>query len=66
MKPFVTGGLGGAMTLIMATSAMAQTAYDDATCRQWAAGGTAHKSVDVIFHYLIQCRGSARHEPDSQ
>ncbi|HVH78342.1 MAG TPA: hypothetical protein VM782_03045 [Stellaceae bacterium] len=36
MKPFVTGVLGGALALITATSAMAQTAYDDATCRQWA------------------------------
>jgi outer membrane lipoprotein SlyB len=33
----ITGVLGGALTLLTATSAMAQTAYDDATCRQWAA-----------------------------
>jgi hypothetical protein len=28
--------LGGALVLVTATSAMAQTAYDDAVCRQWA------------------------------
>ncbi|MGA8402186.1 MAG: hypothetical protein WB697_20020, partial [Stellaceae bacterium] len=32
----ITGVLGGALALLTATSAMAQTAYDDATCRQWA------------------------------
>ena len=32
----ITGVLGGALALLTATSAMAQTAYDDAQCRQWA------------------------------
>jgi uncharacterized protein YcfJ len=32
----ITGVLGGALALLTATSAMAQTAYDDATCRQYA------------------------------
>src|SRR5215472_1077319 len=36
MKRFATGVLGGALALVTATSAMAQTAYDDATCRNWA------------------------------
>ena len=36
MKPFLSGVLGGGMALVAATSAMAQTAYDDATCRNWA------------------------------
>jgi uncharacterized protein YcfJ len=29
--------MGGALAVLTATSAIAQTAYDDATCRQWAA-----------------------------
>jgi uncharacterized protein YcfJ len=32
----ITGVLGGALALLTATSAMAQTAYDDATCRNYA------------------------------
>ena len=36
MKPVFSGVLGGGLVLIAATSAMAQTAYDDATCRNWA------------------------------
>jgi len=32
-----TGVLGAALALLTATGAMAQTAYDDAACRQWAA-----------------------------
>jgi hypothetical protein len=36
MKPFATGVVGGVLTLLTATGAMAQTAYDDATCRQYA------------------------------
>lgn len=32
----ITGILGGALALLTATSAMAQTAYDDATCRNYA------------------------------
>ena len=35
MKTLSTGLVAGMLTVI-ATSAMAQTAYDDATCRQWA------------------------------
>ena len=37
MKAIVTGVMGGVLAALTATSAMAQTAYDDATCRQWAA-----------------------------
>lgn len=37
MKPIATGVMGGVLAVLTATSAMAQTAYDDATCRQWAA-----------------------------
>lgn len=37
MKAIVTGVMGGVLAVLTATSAMAQTAYDDATCRQWAA-----------------------------
>ena len=36
MKPLVTGILGGALALITTTGAMAQTAYDDQVCRQYA------------------------------
>ena len=32
----ITAVLGGALALFTATSATAQTAYDDAVCRQWA------------------------------
>ena len=32
----ITAVLGSAFALLAATSAMAQTAYDDAVCRQWA------------------------------
>jgi uncharacterized protein YcfJ len=37
MKRIVTGVLSGALVALTATAALAQTAYDDATCRQWAA-----------------------------
>ena len=37
MKAIVTGVMAGVLAALTATSAMAQTAYDDATCRQWAA-----------------------------
>lgn len=33
---FVTGVLGGVLVAFSAAGAMAQTAYDDAQCRQWA------------------------------
>jgi hypothetical protein len=36
MKPIVTGVAGGVLAVLTATSALAQTAYDDATCRQYA------------------------------
>jgi uncharacterized protein YcfJ len=36
MKPLTTGVLGGVLVVLATTSAMAQTAYDDATCRNWA------------------------------
>lgn len=36
MKPLATGVMAGVLALLTATSAMAQTAYDDATCRQYA------------------------------
>ena len=32
----ITAVFGGALALLTATSATAQTAYDDAVCRQWA------------------------------
>lgn len=41
MKP-ITGVLGGALALLTATSAMAQTAYDDATCRQYASQNASY------------------------
>src|SRR5215469_3297388 len=36
MKPVTTTMLGGALALLMATSAIAQTAHDEAVCRHWA------------------------------
>jgi hypothetical protein len=38
VKPMkaITAVVGGALALLTATSAMAQTARDDAVCRQWA------------------------------
>jgi hypothetical protein len=36
MKRIAMGVLGGALTVLATTAAMAQTAYDDAVCRQWA------------------------------
>lgn len=36
MKRIVTGVVSGVMVALTATAAVAQTAYDDATCRQWA------------------------------
>jgi len=36
MRPFATGVLSGVLVVLATTSAMAQTAYDDATCRQYA------------------------------
>lgn len=41
MKPIVTGVLGGVMAALAATGALAQTAYDDAACRQYADQNTA-------------------------
>lgn len=32
----ITAVVGGALAVLTATNAMAQTAYDDAVCRQWA------------------------------
>jgi uncharacterized protein YcfJ len=36
MKRIATGVVSGVMVALTATAALAQTAYDDATCRQWA------------------------------
>ncbi|HTQ32981.1 MAG TPA: hypothetical protein VMI30_02320 [Stellaceae bacterium] len=36
MKPIATGVIGGFLVALTATSALAQTAYDDQVCRQWA------------------------------
>jgi len=36
MKPFATGMIAAVLALAATTSAMAQTAYDDATCRNYA------------------------------
>ena len=42
MKSLTTGVIGGALALLAtATCAMAQTAYDDAVCRQYADQSTA-------------------------
>lgn len=41
MKRVVTGLLSGALALATTTAAMAQTAYDDATCRQYASQNAA-------------------------
>jgi uncharacterized protein YcfJ len=37
MKPIATGVMSGFLAVMTATSAVAQTAYDDQVCRQWAA-----------------------------
>lgn len=36
MKRIATAAVSGVMVALTATAALAQTAYDDATCRQWA------------------------------
>lgn len=41
MNRFVTGAAGGVLAVLTATSAMAQTPYDDAVCRQYADNQTA-------------------------
>jgi uncharacterized protein YcfJ len=41
MKPIATGVIGGIMAALAATSALAQTPYDDMTCRQFADQQTA-------------------------
>jgi hypothetical protein len=42
MKPIITGVVGGVLVALTATSALAQTAYDDATCRQYASQNAAN------------------------
>jgi uncharacterized protein YcfJ len=41
MRPVATGVIGGVLAVLASASAMAQTAYDDATCRQYADQNTA-------------------------
>ncbi|HML09444.1 MAG TPA: hypothetical protein VK432_01195 [Stellaceae bacterium] len=41
MKSFTTGMMAGVLALAATTSAMAQTAYDDAVCRQYASQNAA-------------------------
>ncbi|HXP04756.1 MAG TPA: YMGG-like glycine zipper-containing protein [Stellaceae bacterium] len=41
MKRIATGVVSGAIAALTATAALAQTAYDDATCRQYADQNTA-------------------------
>ena len=36
MKPIVTGVMGAVLAVMTATSALAQTAYDQQVCQQWA------------------------------
>jgi hypothetical protein len=36
MKQIAIGVFGGCLAVLTTTTAMAQTAYDDAVCRQWA------------------------------
>ena len=41
MRPVAIGVVGGILAALASTAAMAQTAYDDATCRQYADQNTA-------------------------
>ncbi len=41
MRPAAIGVVGGVLAVLASTAAMAQTAYDDATCRQYADQNTA-------------------------
>src|SRR5215469_243150 len=43
----ITGVLGGALALLTATSAMAQTAYDDATCRNYASQNASYAQAQA-------------------
>ncbi len=47
MKPIVTGVAGGVLAVLTATSALAQTAYDDATCRQYASQNAANAQAQA-------------------
>jgi uncharacterized protein YcfJ len=47
MKPIATGVVGGLLAVMTATSALAQTAYDDQVCRQWASQNASYAQAQV-------------------